>query len=127
MGKCGICVLAEAVAKCSCCRVRVCENCYNSTDEWEAFFSYRNKICKLCHKNKPYDYWFCITCDVHVIYNDFYKKCVKCFDKKTTIENRLLLPHRKARPIIETYYIPDIAQLIFDYYYVPRRYFDGEE
>ena len=47
--------------------------------------------------------------------------------KKTTIENRLLLPHYKAKPIIETQYIPDITQIIFNYYYVPRRYFEGEE
>jgi hypothetical protein len=66
---------------------------------------------------------------MHVMYKDYYyyrKQCYKCFDKKTTVENRLLLPHYKAKPIIETQYIPDIAKLIFDYYYFRRRYFEGE-
>ncbi len=125
MTSCGICVSAESTYKCSLCDVQICGKCCYI---YKYIF-----VCRLCINSlniiKPYIHWFCSYCDTCVSRADFHweGKCVKCFDKKTTIKNRLLLPHFKARPIIETQFIPDIAQLIFDYYYNPRRYYEGEE
>ncbi len=72
-------------------------------------------------------YRFCECCDKCVINDNFVEIRNMCVDCAANDESRLSLPHYKARPIIETHYIPDIAQLIFDYYYTPRRYFKGDE
>jgi hypothetical protein len=126
MTSCGICVSAEAIRECSQCRVQTCGKC----NKCESFQGNIYAVCVLCHSLLEgmdlFDGEYCMHCDNYIPDDDYYDPCLKCFDKKITIENRLLLPHYKARPIIETYHIPDIAQLIFDYYYVPRRYYEGE-
>ena len=127
---CGVCVSAEAIRECSQCDVQTCGKC----NKREAFQGYIYVVCVLCHplleEMDLFDGTHCMHCDNYVSDDDYDywdRQCNSCSDKKTTIENRLLLPHYKAKPIIETQYIPDITQIIFNYYYVPRRYFEDEE
>ncbi len=130
MTLCGICVSAKATCKCSQCGVQTCKKC----NKYEAFAEDILNVCVLCHVwVKEFDLFcgnYCMHCDTYIPYNkggyDYYDPCLNCVNKKTTIENRLLLPHYKAMHIIETQYIPDIAKIIFDYYYVSRRYYEGE-
>ena len=127
---CGICCSKDAVETCAECSVYICDDC-------KLFVNLRGcdlyiKVCQLCHKlakNDPMNGDYCKMCDTHVISDDFiyYKsRCKKCDISKKTLANRALLPHIKTKVIIKHHVIPDVAQLIFDYYYEPRRYFEGE-
>ena len=81
-----------------------------------------------CKPYKSWDYIYCFSCDNVVLMKDCdicNGGCKEC-RSYNHVENRVLLPHYKAKPIIESQFIPEIAQIIFDYYYKPRRYFDGE-
>jgi hypothetical protein len=128
---CGICCKTDTIIKCTICYVNACDKCYVTSKYKRSIAGLY--ICALCNiiGEKLYrsTHCYCKFCDECVPWRDYYvytkgSRCVQCIN--TPIENRSLLPHYKARPIIETYYIPDIAQLIFDYYYKPRRYFKGE-
>ena len=102
-----------------------------------------NKLIKLCHictQLNPVvyllnSYMYCSRCDNLHANGEYYNDIHKCdkYDKRSgkyimrKKPDRSLLPHYKAKPIIEEiYYIKGIAQIIFDYYYTPRRYYDGE-
>jgi hypothetical protein len=71
---------------------------------------------------------YCKYCEYEGIPGLFYNKttqrCANC--RHANISQRALLPHFKANPVIEIYFIPDIAKLIFDYYYFRRRYYRDE-
>ncbi len=131
---CGICCKTDTTKKCAICYVNACDKCYVPSKYTRNIAGLY--ICALCNiigeKFNICTYDYCIYCDdylpgrTHNIIGTRGSRCVSCMYKNTPIENRLLLPHYKARPIIETQFIPVIAQLIFDYYYKPRRYFKGE-
>ena len=96
---------------------------------------HRSLICKLCELydvENIYTISYCVYCDSIYPYRDgCYLRCKKCMlENKANpinlIEARKRLPHKKAKLIIEMQFIPEIAQLIFDYYYYPRRYLLGE-
>jgi hypothetical protein len=133
MDKCGICCIEYIIEDyeyeiCLMCSIYICKDCQILDDEY-----FNTYICILCspkyNKGRVGD-WFCMCCESYIVWEklkDIVKmQCDKCYNKNTPIENRLILPHYKARPIIETHFIPDIAQLIFDYYYKQRRYYKGE-
>ncbi len=112
------------MVKCCVCDVHICADCIGFRSR------YINGVCcKWCYLSILNESnWFCLDCGKYFKYDNFVLgryTCKECY--ANDIAKRLLLPHRKARPIIETYYIPDIAKIIYDYYYVPRRYFKGEE
>ena len=129
MVKCGICLKQDECDKCARCDVGICGNCRHRTtyDKDLAFYAPIASICSFCMP---------ICEDDRVYYMlAMYRYCRKCerslyMGCRTNEEDcigRQVLPHYKAKPIIEEiYYIKGIAQLIFDYYYKPRRYFEGE-
>ena len=91
------------------------------------------KLCdlyKLCENTSIYTISYCVYCDSIYPYRDgCYLICKKCMlENKANglIESRKRLPHKKAKLIIELQFIPELVQLIFDYYYYPRRYLLGE-
>ena len=80
------------------------------------YFTYHFNFCYNCDTVcSPYDYYYYKKmCDI----------CVECPKQRKT---RNELSHCKAKPLIEEiYHIKGIAQIIFDYYYKPRRYFPDE-
>ena len=136
MSKCGICLKHDECDKCAKCDVGICGNCRHRTkyDKDVLYYDkdliYHASVLSICS--------FCMPkCESKFIYHTLvmYKYCHKCErslfygclkNDKDCIE-RKLLPHYKARPIIEEiYYITGIAQIIFDYYYKPRRYYTAE-
>ena len=73
---------------------------------------------------------YCYNCDTVISkYSYFTHKnmCYNCIENPSQRYLRDKLSHYKAKPLIEEIYdIKGIAQIIFDYYYKPRRYFPGE-
>ena len=130
MPMCGICTKRPLIAFCNKCSVCVCKCCSKSI-----LFEYTvpNKsyiICQYCTNvcgdiNIFNKYIHCYTCEDFIPREEEYKLCSKC-DESTIKLSRAYLPHYKAKPIIEKQFIPEIAQLIFEYYYKPRRYYEGE-
>ena len=90
------------------------------------------KLCELCENTSIYTISYCVYCDLIYPYRDgCYLRCKKCMLENqinpiNLIEARKLLPHKKAKIIVEMQFIPELTQLIFDYYYYPRRYLLGE-
>ena len=123
MDKCGLCCINTASETCYECNVHVCAKCIGFMSRY-----IKGAYCRWCYLSvlEHSTNWFCVSCDKCIEYENFVQKRRKCAECITNDISRLLLPHYKARPIIETQFIPDIAKLIFDYYYVPRRYFEGE-
>ncbi len=129
MTSCGICCKTYTDESCAICSVNTCDKCYVPN----IYTSVVGKcICMLCNRmSKRIDNYrghYCKYCEYEGIPGMFYNKttqrCANCLH--ANISQRALLPHFKANPIIEIYFIPDIAKLIFDYYYFRRRYFKGE-
>ena len=128
--KCGICrVEGQNKHVCVHCRVAICENCNVIILMTESGPSYIRR-CVLCDeiesRNSSSFKFYCYCCDTRMLWYSFIDKCGQCALAGKTEFDRKLLPHYKARDIIEIHYIPEIAKLIFDYYYIPRRYFEGE-
>jgi hypothetical protein len=126
MSECGICCINYIINRCELCRVNFCIQCdYSITG-----ILYICKLCfMICHGEIYYQrYFYCKCCDRLLQMNPGYTRtrCKFCINSNKTITNRLLFSHYKAKNIINLYYIRDIAKLIFDYYYQPRRYFEGE-
>ena len=129
MVKCGICLKQDECDKCKKCYVGICDDCRHMT-EYDTDLAFYAPIASIC------DFCMPIGDDDHVYYMlTAYRYCRKCdrslfWGCRTNEEDcigRQVLPHYKAKPIIEEiYYIKGIAQIIFDYYYEPRRYFEGE-
>ena len=129
MYKCGICLEQYKMSHCNMCQIGVCDDC--------SFFGYHgsfqdNNLCKLCcppvviYRFVEY-YQHCKRCDTVFKRTDNHGRESDCPNCLLNPKNsRQLLPHYKARSIIEIRYIPELAQIIFDYYYKPRRYFEGE-
>ena len=129
MYKCGICLEQYKMSHCNMCQIGVCDDC--------SFFGYHgsfqdNNLCKLCcppvvvFRFMVY-FRHCINCDT--VFKRSYGRssesdCPNCLLNPKN--SRQLLPHYKAKPIIEIRYIPELAQIIFDYYYKPRRYYTAE-
>jgi len=135
---CAIC-FTKCTTTCRLCGFRCCDKC--------SF----NRLCNLCVPFKtfiicssldcnreisipPFDFplykhaSFCLYCDSMVcsycVDKDvIFPRCFKCVKNNTT---RLTLPHYKAKNEITRFYIPVIAQIIFEYYYIKRRYAPDE-
>ena len=134
---CGICLKAyDPIGEkcCDKCKLQVCELCRKDYVVATAMNNTIHKsiyrVCKFCDVGLKYDhmYRFCKYCD-DVIRRKLYifanRCCHACYYKKTSYRSRL--PHYKAKLIIERFLnVKDVAQIIFDYYYKPRRYFPGE-
>ena len=128
---CGICTKQHLMILCNKCGVCICDS---DTCKREIVLVINQTeiksycICKICYSvssdtmifNK---YIHCRNCDSLVPCDENHEWCRDC-DKLTIKPRRTLLPHQKAKPIIEEIYdIKGIAQIIFDYYYKPRRYY----
>ena len=127
MEKCGICCMLNAVHICNLCTVDICDKC--SSEIFQPILANLIKLCNICSPNYDIYYFYCIYHDDTMIYREFSQsdvKCDMCVDLKRTLEHRKTLPHFKAKPLIEQHFIPVVAQIIFDYYYEPRRYFTDE-
>ena len=127
--KCGICCLGGIRYTCLYCHIDLCVKCSRVVKLGHIPANIR--MCALCSESEisiiPLYRFYCECCDTCVILdNKIIDRCVSCSTAGKTLKNRALLPHRNARPIIETYFIPEIAKLIFDYYYRQRRYLSGE-
>ena len=136
MKKCGVCLNKQQMTNvCSMCQFNICKKCisrYCSVIE-----SYNAEvICSACAISfisidtiRPF---YCVYCDEIVpngshAYHEKYTCNATKYNKHEPFEYRKLLPHYKAKPIIEEFlHIEGIAQLIFVYYYKPRRYFGCE-
>ncbi len=124
MNKCGICLLHNESNKCCVCNVHICAKCIGFMPRY-----IKGAYCKWCYLSvlEHFTQWFCTGCDKCIEYENYVQIRNRCKECNTNGASRLILPHYKARPVIEIQFIPDIAKLIFDYYYTPRRYFKGEE
>ena len=127
---CGICTKRPLIAFCNKCSVCVCKCCSKSI---LLEYTVPNKsyiICQYCTNvcgdlNIFNKYIYCYTCEDFIPREEEYKLCGKC-NESTAKPSRALLPHCNAKPIIEKQFIPEIAAIIFDYYYKPRRYYHSE-
>ena len=127
MTLCSICCTAESKHICDICDVDICQKC--NTELSAPSLSILMELCNLCYSDNFTYHNYCRCCDEVVMYKEYSHdndKCYKCVDLKITIENRITLPHLKAKPLINAHLIPEITQIIFDYYYLPRRYYPGE-
>ena len=132
---CGICIKHANTTECKICRVNTCRNCKVNPYEIDIEKSIDpGKMpvqCNLCYlsiklilASTPM-YSYDENTNAILVFKDGERHTLK-FDK-CGIGNRLLIPHYKAKPIIdEIYFVKGVAQLIFDYYYEPRRYYPGE-
>ena len=128
MSKCGICLKRDVCDKCKKCLVGICDECRHITkyDTGGLYYAPVVSLCDFCMPKSEYEfiyqrlaaYRYCHKCERSLFYGR-HKYDEECIERK-------LLPHYKARPIIEIRFIPEVAQIIFDYYYKPRRYYDGE-
>jgi hypothetical protein len=127
MSLCGSCCQLFTNSECSVCKINVCENCMVQITISSAPLIV--KLCNICYPIDKIYYFHCQCCDENITYGCIpapIKKCLNCIKHNKTIANRATLPHYKAKNALESQFIPDIAKIIFDYYYVPRRYFKGE-
>jgi hypothetical protein len=131
MNRCGICCLsneARQCTQCTQCKIDMCGKCDTNT----IGNIFVTNVCGLCFNLSSVlrmCSYYCICCDSCVPYEEFSQtngKCKKCAKQNKTVADRALLPHHSAKPLIEKQFIPVIAQIIFCYYYTPRRYFKGE-
>jgi hypothetical protein len=76
-----------------------------------------NRICNACMKDLPKHTVY--KGREYIIKGRQAKCCIECFNNSTS---RTQLPHIKAKKIIDRHMLPEVAQIIFDYYYKPRRY-----
>ena len=136
MANCGICVLGRSFQKCYKCQVCMCIGCgiEVKVNRGPMMITVIFYICKLCTSignftpDNLLTNQYCRSCEC-VVLPDFFVngKCLSCIHSTKWEENkRHLLPHRNARPVIMSQFIPEIALIIFDYYYMPRRYYEGE-
>ena len=133
--KCGICVVNDETDNCFNCGVGICGKCRYTANIICGSLIPRQRlftICKLCDIlcADPYNiclFRYCHKCDNLIQHNyNTRHKCHQCKSKNRRM-SRSLLPHYKAKPIIdEILHIKDVSQIIFDYYYKPRRYFESE-
>ena len=121
---------------CKFCAYQFCEACMNPKHD---------RICYMC---SPYtiSLVICIECNEYLLIYDVFNikfcwycdsivckkcitsdkkhywipKCITCYDNNVTSRDKL--PDLKAKKIISIVYIDDIVSIIFDYYYIPRRY-----
>ena len=123
--------------QCSICDKFICDVCCNANNKNIKRAKTRRLLCELCElhyveRKRDTSLSYCAYCDSIYPYGDgCFGRCRNCTiaDKRkhmNLIEARKLLPHKKAKLIIELHLVPEIAQLIFDYYYYPRRYLLGE-
>ena len=133
MALCGTCCRCSNFSVkyvCNSCRIDMCIACTIIVNRDWQFRSYDS--CVLCYIPSFMIFtsnFYCKCCDKCVAYENFSQKegrCNECVAHRRTLAHRDKLPHFRAKDIIETRYIPDITQIIFDYYYVPRRYFPEE-
>ena len=125
MFKCGICLKSPGQNLCGKCIITACKKCSISKRS--------NTLCVMCYTScnnfvKCKNYIHCFACDNVILltnYNHEKGVCIRC-QNYDAIEHRETLSHYKAKPIIESQVAPEIAQIIFDYYYIPRRYFRFE-
>ena len=74
---------------------------------------------------------YCVYCDsIYLRHAGEFRKCKNCIEEYKSNPMELIelwqrLPHKKAKLIIETQFIPELAHIIFNYYYA-RRYLLGE-
>lgn len=102
--------------------------CYECNEFINDFNSFNIKYCRYC------DCVFCINCIPKINMRNLLEisdpitgehrirlipKCKSCYRDNIS---RNSLPHYKAKSIIIEYFIPVIAEIIYDYYYIPRRY-----
>ncbi len=103
--------------------------CYECNEITDNFNSFNIKYCRYC------DCVFCINCIPKKNMRNLLElsdpitgdhqgirlipKCKSCHQDNIS-RNRL--PHYKAKPLIIEYFIPVIAEIIYEYYYIPRRY-----
>ena len=133
MSKCGLCLTQDKNVRCDICSVGICYDCKLNKLYRDKYYILRQYIvCKLCSQDivicdSINCYKYCKECDnVSRLKYFGMKQCIKCNDDSVK-NDRQLLPHYKAAQLIEEiYYIKGIAQIIFDYYYEPRRYFPDE-
>ena len=131
MALCGICRCRLGIATvCHLCRIDLCMSCTKTINhEWHHTLF---ESCILCYIPSFMIFisnFYCKCCDKCVAYENFSQKegrCEDCVAHRRTLAYRDKLPNVRAKDIIETRYIPGVAQIIFDYYYVPRRYFPDE-
>ena len=138
---CGVCGKLDIYIsrKCYLCTIDICDICSTwplCLFDKSPIVGYGCLMCKLSynlsfdHVKAIYMYSYCFYCDKFMSCENFNtskskRRCNKCKNKK--IECRKLLPHYRAMLEIEKFIlIRDIAQIIFDYYYEPRRYFSSE-
>ena len=134
MSKCGICLIHDKTAECYKCRVCICGNDCRHAVRLNA--QSLVGVCSMCMSKGNFTiknitlYKYCRSCEWIGHPNYFYSgECIDCaYASIMLVDNkRQLLPHYNAKPLIEEIYnIKGIAQLIFDYYYNPRRYYEGE-
>ena len=139
LGKCANCRVEVNTKSnnsyCKFCAYQFCEACMNPNYERICYmccpYTISLVICIECNEFLSiYDVFnikFCGYCDSIVckkcITNDkkhyLISKCITCYNNNITRDK---LPDLKAKKIISIFYIDDIASIIFDYYYIPRRY-----
>ena len=141
IANCGLCLKLEPprmLNKCDCCEIPCCDKCtvkiiFSKKDRaghvYQETYLPTCIICKNLHENcfSTTQYRYCHCCNK--IYDKCYfglKRCIACIADDKNEPDRKTLPHYKAKLVITTYFVPELTQIIYDYYYIPRRYLTGE-